>query len=91
MSTPVAPQAIDDAFRDLCHMHNLTSLNVSFTMMEGVNQYWSAYAHWDGHSNTGHNCCSGHGTTASEAIRDTINRANGERVIGVSVPDMVLE
>lgn len=72
--------ALEKSFAAIVEKHDLTLLEVSYHRPQSGYRSWRANVHWDGYTNTGHQCTSEHGDTIAEALAAVLESAKQDRM-----------
>lgn len=79
--------ALEQSFIDVVRKYGLKVFEVSMNLEQSTDARFSACVHWNGYTNTGHNCTHGYGPTIEAAIKSALDNAAKDRVQADTGPD----
>ncbi len=83
---------LEQSFRDICEQQGFTNFGLNFRVaVDGAGSTFSVFAHWDGFTNSGHNCTTGYGDTIAQAVADCLRMvAKAREALPVALADEAL-
>lgn len=73
---------------DLAAKHDCHVVEFGMNLKQSAESRYDVTLHWEGYTNSGHNCVGEHGATCEEALEKAIVKMREERLAPLALPDL---